>query len=89
MGVMKTRHATRLVERFKPGIAVLAVLLFLLAGCRSPVGLPTGPAPPPDRYAAASPLPVIAFTIQVGAFSTTERASRYADQLQAQGRETN
>jgi len=88
MGVMKARRATRLVARCIPGIGGLAVILFLLVGCRSPVGLPTGPAPPPDRSAVASPLPVIAFTIQVGAFSTTERASRYADQLAAYGLDT-
>jgi hypothetical protein len=36
----------------------------------------------------ASSLPAIAFTIQVGAFSTTERAARYADRLAAYGLDT-
>lgn len=87
MRVMKTRRATRLVDRCKLGIGGLAFIL-LLVGCRSQVGLPTGPVPPPDRSVVASPLPVIAFTIQVGAFSTTERASRYADQLAGYGLDT-
>ena len=87
MRVMKTRRATRLVDRCKLGIGGLAFII-LLVGCRSQVGLPTGPVPPPDRSVVASPLPVIAFTIQVGAFSTTERASRYADQLAGYGLDT-
>lgn len=64
-------------------------LLLLLSGCRSQVGLPSGASTAPrDRATVQSPLPVIAFTIQVGAFSTTERAANYAEKLAAYGLDT-
>jgi hypothetical protein len=63
--------------------------LFLLAGCRSSVTLPPGPEPPPpERLPVEASLPAIAFTIQVGAFSTSERAADYADRLAAHGLDT-
>ena len=37
--------------------------------------------PPVDKRAAPASLPTIHYTIQVGAFSTVERAARYADHL--------
>lgn len=71
------------------GIVCLVLLPFLLSGCRSQVALPTGASSiPSDRSAVESPLPVIAFTIQVGAFSTTERAANYAEKLAAYGLDT-
>ncbi len=70
-------------------LGCLGLLLFLLAGCRSQLVLPTdASAPPIDRATVESPLPVIAFTIQVGAFSTTERAANYADKLASYGLDT-
>lgn len=64
-------------------------LLLLLAGCRSQVVSPSGPSlSSPSSTTVDSPLPAIAFTIQVGAFSTTERAANYADQLAAYGLDT-
>ena len=63
--------------------------LVLLAGCRSALAPPAGPARPlPEKPPVESSLPAIAFTIQVGAFSTTERAARYADRLAAYGLDT-
>jgi hypothetical protein len=54
-----------------------------MAACARPAQPPPSPAPLP---AVAEPsLPAIQFTIQVGAFSTSERAGRYADILQAAG----
>ena len=60
----------------------------ILVGCKSPVkplqaSIPS--APPPSADPAASPLPAIKFTIQVGAFSTGGRAARYADRMQSAG----
>ena len=70
-------------------LGCLGLILFLLAGCRSQVVLPAGsPASSHDRATVESPLPVIAFTIQVGAFSTTERAANYADKLASYGLDT-
>lgn len=67
----------------------IVLLVFFLSGCRSQVVLPTNSSSiPPDRSAVESPLPVIAFTIQVGAFSTTERAANYAEKLAAYGLDT-
>lgn len=65
------------------------LLILLLAGCRSSVVVPpesttSVPYPP----AVESLLPSIAFTIQVGAFSTTERAAVYADHLASHGLDT-
>jgi hypothetical protein len=65
------------------------LLILLLAGCRSSVPLPPGSPPPaPGPSPVVSSLPAIAFTIQVGAFSTTERAAVYADRLAAHGLDT-
>jgi hypothetical protein len=73
----------------KPAAACLAVLGFLLASCPGHVSLPpqTG-MPPADSAPAAPALPAIAYTIQVGAFSTTERAADYADLLASHGLDT-
>lgn len=43
------------------------------------------PAPTPAPGPVKSMLPAIAFTIQVGAFSTPDRAARYMEALQADG----
>jgi len=67
-----------------------ALFLLVLAGCRSALELPDNArsAPPVRQPAEEASLPVIAFTIQVGAFSTVERASDYADRLAAFGLDT-
>jgi hypothetical protein len=54
-----------------------------LAVPRTPTPMPPPPAPLPP--AVQPTLPEIQFTIQVGAFSTSERASSYADHLQTAG----
>ena len=66
---------------------ILIVLALVTACSRREV---TSTAPPASRtHTEARPssarLESIAFTIQVGAFSTSERAARYADQLDARG----
>ena len=67
--------------------SLLLVIIFLgLAACRST--LPPPSAPEPIRIpgqVVQTPLPVIPFTIQVGAFSTAERAADYARGLRAGG----
>ena len=57
------------------------VLVAVLAACAGdrPRATPSTGGPVP------APLPAIHYTIQVGAFSTVERAARYAEQLAATG----
>lgn len=74
-----------------PSAAVLwfAVIGLLLAGCQRQVAAPPGSGRPSLETPPAAPaLPAIAFTIQVGAFSTTERAADYADLLASHGLDT-
>jgi gamma-D-glutamyl-L-lysine dipeptidyl-peptidase len=73
-----------------PGLVLLVVLTAVacsapqIISSEPPVFLPPTPPPTlPDTLHAR--LADIAFTIQVGAFSTTLRAARYADRLQAKG----
>ncbi len=78
-----------------PAVIVSALSLFLLAACAAPVVLeypprpevvPESPLPPaPEPIKLRSDLPGIQFTIQVGAFSTTERAAAYAAGLMGLG----
>lgn len=87
--VMTFSHATWRTAKYPLRLVCLALLLSPMWGCRSQVVLPTGASSaPPDRSAVQSPLPGIAFTIQVGAFSTTERAANYSDRLAATGLDT-
>jgi hypothetical protein len=68
---------------------LLATLGFFGAGCQSRVVKPPRTGLPTVEPAPAVPvLPAIAFTIQVGAFSTTERAAAYADRLSSHGLDT-
>ncbi len=83
--------------RFKVSIhgrirALFMLIIMGVASCAAPsvpsteyepAPLPSPTPPPSDRI--PSSLPTINFTIQVGAFSTTERAARYAIGLQADG----
>lgn len=89
MRISKTA-ATPPRRRFRFSTIVgLSLICVLLAGCRSRVAVPPDtvpPAMPPATY--AGDLPEIAFTIQVGAFSTTARAADYADRLAAHGLDT-
>lgn len=66
------------------------LFLLLPAGCRTALDIPdtARSAPPVSRPPEEASLPVIAFTIQVGAFSTVERASDYADRLASFGLDT-
>lgn len=73
-----------------PGLVLLVVLV--VAACSAPPMIssevpplrpPTPPPALPDIHQTY--LADIPFTIQVGAFSTTLRAARYADRLQADG----
>jgi hypothetical protein len=64
----------------------LMVVIMVLAGCASHVSSVPPPSGPEAGPGLIKPLlPAIQFTIQVGAFSTSERAARYADTLQAAG----
>lgn len=67
-----------------------ALWVLSLAGCRSTLDAPTGPSisSDTDRPVYESSLPAIAYTIQVGAFSTVERAADYADRLATYGLDT-
>ncbi|MGD8242043.1 MAG: NlpC/P60 family protein [Desulfobacterales bacterium] len=60
------------------------LLPFLIAGIVACAG-GRGTTPPVEERAAPISLPTIHYTIQVGAFSTVERAARYADRLAAAG----
>jgi cell wall-associated NlpC family hydrolase len=61
-------------------------LLLLLIGLAACAGAPEkAPVSPPGPEPVHIRLPTIQFTIQVGAFSTAERAARYADLLCASG----
>jgi hypothetical protein len=74
-------------------VLVLTAVMICLAACVAPHPLPTPeepqevePAPPqPAPAALHSDLPSIAFTIQVGAFSTTGSAAALAQVLEKQG----
>ena len=73
------------------GPAGLCLVAFgiVLAGCQSQTIAPAGRGRPAIEPVPAMPLlPPIAFTIQVGAFSTTERAAAYADRLATFGLDT-
>ena len=78
------------ITKGRPGLVLLAVLW--VAACNAPARIsseappllpPTPPPMVPESVRAR--LADIAFTIQVGAFSTVLRAARYADRLQAEG----
>jgi hypothetical protein len=60
---------------------VLLLFLVVLTAC-SPI---RSTAPPDGNSNPQGALPVIRYTIQVGAFSTVERAARYAERLGAAG----
>lgn len=69
--------------------AFLMLAVLLLAGCRSQVAVPPTVVTAPNAPAPSNAsLPVIAYTIQVGAFSTPDRAADYADRLSAFGLDT-
>jgi len=67
------------IPRVRP--IFLPLLACLLAACAPRVALPPSAPPPVVRYR----LPTIQYTIQVGAFSTAERAAAYAARLEARG----
>lgn len=79
-----TQDANRRTTSLRVCMAVWMGLLAFFCGCagRSPAP-PSAPLPP--TVASQPLLPPILFTIQVGAFSTPDRAARYADQLRADG----
>jgi hypothetical protein len=70
----------------RPAAVCLVFLILLVGGCRSQVMAPAAPETlPPAAPPHAAALPAIAFTIQVGAFSTADRAADYADRLSSFG----
>ncbi len=78
-----------------PAGLISALLIITLAACAAPavwVSLPESGSPQPpvssvpvDSEPIPSELPTIQYTIQVGAFSTAERAAAYAAGLMQQG----
>jgi cell wall-associated NlpC family hydrolase len=67
------------IERIRPFF--LPLLACLVVACAPRVALPPIAPAPAVQYR----LPAIQFTIQVGAFSTAERAAAYAARLEARG----
>lgn len=62
------------------------LMLFGFTACRSAISPRPVSAPDPiSKPVIQTPLPVIQFTIQVGAFSTTERAAVFAQRMRARG----
>ncbi len=69
-------------------IGVLMSVMLWVTACTSPTVIISHPEPvpqPSNTIASQTQLTTIPFTIQVGAFTTTERAARYALGLQQQG----
>ncbi len=82
---MFSRSATP-IPAYKLKALILIGFLIGLAACAAPPAQPPKVRmPPPVKEPFQTGLPFIQFTIQVGAFSTVERAARYADKLQAAG----
>ncbi len=65
------------------GVAVTIVLM--LTACVGPQSVAPAPQKPPAAAPPALPLETIRYTIQVGAFSTPERAAAYEERLAADG----
>lgn len=62
------------------------IAIFILVQCRAILPVPYEPEPvQTPQETIQTQLPIIQFTIQVGAFSTTERAALYARRLEADG----
>lgn len=80
-------------DRWQGNLMLGLLLLLVLASCATPAAIPPKPGMPTSsagssRLAgktAGTRLITIPFTIQVGAFSTTARAARYAERLNAHG----
>ncbi len=65
--------------------ALMLAILGIVA-CAAPTRTPSRPpAQPVEPSGPQTRLPTIQYTIQVGAFSTTERAARYAVRLESDG----
>ena len=81
---LKSNYSTSALTGFDCRRWLTALCLVMgVAACAGRPAVP--PAPLPEPVAAVPSLPTILFTIQVGAFSTPERAARYADRLEALG----
>lgn len=64
---------------------VAVAMALVLTGCAGPQPVAPAPYTPPVFAPAMPPLKTIRYTIQVGAFSTPERAAAYEDKLAADG----
>ena len=87
---MKRPLPTDTVTAGLRALALLAAVALAVAGCAGPRPVRPAPVSPPVRSAlpeppAATELKAIRYTIQVGAFSTPERAAAYEDKLMADG----
>ncbi len=82
LGYQRMPHV---ISAYRPHLFGRRILLSLvMVGILACAGGRTT-TPTVDERAVPAPLPTIHFTIQVGAFSTVERAARYADHLAAAG----
>ncbi len=61
------------------------IVIILMTACTAPAPLPETTGPPPSVPSIKVRLPLIRFTIQVGAFSTSGRAATYAVYLRSAG----
>jgi len=73
-----------------PAVTVILLMTITMAACTTSPLAPALPAPPVHTRQTALPglppgLPAIRYTVQAGAFSTAERAERYAAALNADG----
>lgn len=73
------------IPAYRQRLILMLLLIGLTACATPPTPAPKVVTPPPVKEPFQTSLPAIQFTIQVGAFSTIERAARYADKLQAAG----
>ena len=73
----------RSLSRIGQPCIALACILLLITGCA--VRSAPGPRPHPPSEARARELARMGYTVQVGAFSKVENASRLTDALRKQG----
>ena len=73
-----------MIRRLQLAPSILTVLLLTTACTRAPHPVPEHPG---SKSPQAKALPRLGYTLQAGAFSKVENASRFAESLQAQGLE--
>jgi hypothetical protein len=81
--IARHQRVLRLIQNLVTTVLIGSVL----TGCMAPVAIDTVSVPPgyPETPVVSDNLPTIDYTIQVGAFSTAERAAAYASGLIRRG----